>query len=52
MEIYCVKCKEKTATDDLTPTVMKNGRDAVQGVCTVCGAKKFRIGAMPAVPTT
>ena len=48
MEMYCVKCKDKTATRDATPIVMKNGRDAVQGICAVCGTKKFRIGAIPA----
>lgn len=48
MELYCVKCKAKTQTRDLNPIIMKNGRDAVQGFCTVCGTKQFRIGKVPA----
>ncbi len=48
VEIYCVKCKAKTATRDLEETTMRNGRAAVKGVCSDCGTKKFRIGALPA----
>ena len=48
MEIYCVKCKVKTATRDLEETTMRNGRAAVKGVCCDCGTRKFRIGALPA----
>ena len=46
-QVYCVKCKSQTDTRDLQPTVMKNGRDAVAGVCAACGTKKYRIGKMP-----
>ena len=48
MDIYCVKCKTKTATRDLVPVTMKNGRDAASGMCVDCGTKKFRIGKIPA----
>ena len=48
MEIYCVKCKAKTATRDLAPTTMRNGKEAMQGICVDCGSKKFRIGKVPA----
>ena len=47
VEIYCVKCKVKTATRDLVETTMKNGRAAVKGVCCDCGTRKFRIGSLP-----
>lgn len=46
MQAYCVKCKEKRDLKDAKATVMKNGRPAIQGVCTVCGTKAFRIGSM------
>ena len=46
IEIYCVKCKAKTASRDVTNVTMKNGRPAMQGLCTECGTKKFRIGAV------
>ena len=46
VEIYCVKCKAKTGSNDVTQVTMKNGRAATQGVCVDCGTKKFRIGAV------
>ena len=46
-QVYCVKCKAHTETNDLQPVVMKNGKEAAQGYCVDCGAKKFRIGKMP-----
>ena len=48
MEMYCVKCKEKTETRDTQPVTMKNGRAAMTGFCVQCGTKKFRIGKVPA----
>ena len=45
--IYCVKCKAKTGSADLKAVTMKNGRAAAQATCVVCGARKFRIGAIP-----
>lgn len=48
VQIYCVKCKDKTESKDITGVTMKNGRPATTGICVVCGTKKFRIGAIPA----
>ena len=45
VEIYCVKCKAKTDSQDVQGVIMKNGRPATQAICAVCGTKKFRIGA-------
>ena len=45
--IFCVKCKEKTDSKDVTGVTMKNGRPATQAICENCGTKKFRIGALP-----
>ena len=47
VQIFCVKCKEKTDSSDVRGVTMKNGRPATQAICVVCGTKKFRIGAMP-----
>ena len=45
-QIYCVKCKTKTATNSAEQVVMKNGRPATRGTCAVCGTSKYRIGAL------
>lgn len=44
MQAYCVKCRQKQDMKNAKAIVMKNGRPAVQGECTVCGTKMFRIG--------
>ena len=43
MEIYCLKCKIKTETNELTAIVFRNGVPAVKGKCAVCGTLKFLI---------
>ncbi len=45
--IYCLKCRAKTPSRDIEAVTMKNGRPAIRSTCTVCGARKFRIGALP-----
>ena len=40
---YCVRCKEKREIKDSTQVTMKNGKPALQGVCTVCGVRAMRI---------
>ena len=47
VEIYCVKCKAKTASRDIEAVTMKNGRPATRAVCVDCGTRKFRIGVLP-----
>ena len=47
VQIFCVKCKEKTDSSDVQSVTMKNGRPATQAICAVCGTRKFRIGALP-----
>ena len=44
MQAYCVKCKAKQEIKDPKAVIMKNGRQATQGLCPVCGTKVFRIG--------
>ena len=43
-EAYCVKCKAKRTMKDEKKVTMKNGKPAIQGTCTVCGTKMFKIG--------
>ncbi len=43
MEIFCLKCKIKTETSELTAIVFKNGVPAVKGKCAACGTLKFLI---------
>ncbi len=42
-EAYCVKCREKREVQGPEEVTMKNGRNAIQGTCGVCGTKLFRI---------
>jgi hypothetical protein len=46
MEAYCLKCRLKREMKDPIPVTMKNGKTAVQGACTVCGTKMYRIGRL------
>jgi len=45
-EAYCVKCKTKRPIKNPQETVMKNGRNALKGFCSVCNCKVFRIVKM------
>ena len=40
MKIYCLKCKIKTDTDDITKTMTKNNRNLIRGTCLICGTNK------------
>ena len=42
-EGYCVKCKAKKEIAKAEEITMKNGRKALQGVCSACGTKITRI---------
>ena len=42
--VYCFKCRSKTESRNVEEVVLKNGRDGIKCVCTVCGTSKFRIG--------
>ncbi|HTI13192.1 MAG TPA: DUF5679 domain-containing protein [Dictyobacter sp.] len=41
-EAYCVKCRQKRVMNDSKQIVTKNGRNALEGVCPVCGTRLFR----------
>lgn len=40
MNIYCVKCKSKTSTNNIANKTSKNGKNMVIGNCSNCGSKK------------
>jgi predicted GH43/DUF377 family glycosyl hydrolase len=40
---YCMKCRAKREMKSPRATTLKNGRPAVQGICSRCGTKMFRI---------
>lgn len=44
MQAYCMKCRMKKEIKSPKAIVMKNGRPATQGTCSVCGTKVFKIG--------
>lgn len=41
---YCVKCKKNVEIKNPREVILKNNARAVRGVCSVCGAKVFRLG--------
>ena len=47
VEIYCVKCKAKTASKHIEAVTMKNGRPATRSICVEYSTRKFRIGVLP-----
>ncbi|MCY4490150.1 MAG: DUF5679 domain-containing protein [Thaumarchaeota archaeon] len=38
---YCVKCKAKRQILNTEDVLMKNGRNAIRGVCSACACKVF-----------
>ena len=47
VEIFCLKCKERTASANVEAVTLKNGRPATKAVCAVCGVGKYRVGSTP-----
>lgn len=43
-QAYCVKCKKKREMKGEKQIIMKNGRNAISGTCSVCSTKMFKIG--------
>ena len=43
---YCFKCSKKVEIKNPKQITLKNNRFAVEGVCSVCGTKVFRIGKL------
>ena len=44
MHGYCLKCREKREMKDAQAVTLKNGREARQGSCSVCGTKITILG--------
>jgi predicted GH43/DUF377 family glycosyl hydrolase len=40
---YCMKCRAKREMKNPRAVTLKNGRPAIQGICSRCGAKMFRL---------
>jgi Domain of unknown function (DUF5679)/Phospholipase A2-like domain len=38
--MYCLKCKQKTESKNITKVISKNNRIMLKGICVVCGCKK------------
>jgi pimeloyl-ACP methyl ester carboxylesterase len=45
IEAYCVKCRQKRVIRGARKVTTKNGRNAVEGTCPVCGTRLFRFVA-------
>lgn len=48
VEARCMKCKKNVEVKDGQQIIMKNGRPALTGLCSLCGTKVFKI--LKAVP--
>ncbi len=43
---HCMRCSAAREIKDAKAVKMKNGRDAVKGICIKCGCKMYKIGKM------
>ena len=43
VEGRCMRCRENKEMKDAKEVTMKNGMQAMTGLCTVCGTKMFKI---------
>lgn len=48
MQGYCMKCREKREMKEPQEVTLKNGREAMQGACTVCSTKITVMGGAKA----
>ena len=39
---YCLKCRKKIEVKDSEEIITKNNRNAIRGVCPICGTKVFK----------
>ena len=44
MKAYCFKCRREIEIKHAQGVNMKNGRPAVEGVCSCCGGRVFKVG--------
>jgi DNA-directed RNA polymerase subunit RPC12/RpoP len=42
-EARCMKCKKQVEVQNAEEVTMKNGMNAISGVCGACGTKVFKI---------
>lgn len=43
MSAYCFKCRAKREMHNPVTVILKNGKGATRGGCSVCGTKMFRL---------
>lgn len=41
-KIYCLRCKDKTATKNIKEAVSKKGQPMLKGNCIICNSKKSK----------
>ncbi len=46
VQIYCLKCRVKQDIE-AAAVVFKNGKPGAEGICSACGTKCIRFGALP-----
>ena len=46
IEVYCARCKKKTVMQNVQEVTTKNGKPAMKGTCSVCGAAQYRAGRL------
>ena len=44
MRAYCLRCRDHCEIEEPQQVMLKNGRPATRGKCSVCGATVFSIG--------
>jgi hypothetical protein len=44
VQAYCFRCRAKREIKNPEQVTLKNEKPAIQGVCSVCGTKVFRLG--------
>jgi hypothetical protein len=40
MAMYCIKCKQKTESSNITEVTTKNGKRMIRSICSICGGIK------------
>lgn len=44
MTAFCFKCRQVVKIKNAREVKMKNGRPGIEGVCSCCGTRVFKVG--------
>jgi len=44
LKAYCLRCKKEVDIKNPEKVILNNKREAIKGICSVCGSTVFRIG--------